>query len=231
MKNKILIILIIFCIAFSFSISQEKEKKSKIVSLKTSYFKYNNKTKDLFTDKGVILTTEDIIIKAKEILYNTDTEIANLKGDLEFKQTGTEITGEEAIIYLKEKKIILEKNIKMVQEKKEIKRETGLKEHLKEYIFLFGNKVEYDYEKKEGRMTGNVKVEQEDGFASGDSAEYYDKEEIIIVSGNVKLDKKDGDKLKCNKATIYLKDDTLEVEGNVEGKFKVEEEKIPETKF
>lgn len=221
---------------FSFSISQEKEKKSKIVSLKTSYFKYNNKTKDLFTDKGVILTTEDITIKAKEILYNTDTEIANLKGDLYFRQTGTEITGEEAIIYLKEKKIILEKNIKMVQEKKEIKRETGLKEHLQENIFLFGNKIEYDYGKKEGRMTGNVKVEQKDGEgegdkAEGDEAEYYDKKEIIIITGNVKLDKKDGDKLKCNKATIYLKDDTLEVEGNVEGKFKVEEDKIPETKF
>ena len=227
------LVILSLCLFISATIfAQKKEKKKyRIVKIEAKHIKYNNKTKDLWTNKGMILKSEDVTIVAKEFLYNTEKETIKASGDLKLTQKGTEITADKLSGNLKDKIIILQNNVKMIQEKKEIRRETTLKEHMKDIVTIFCDKIEYDYGKKEGKASGNIRVVQEDGFATGDRALYSDKEQIIKVIGNVKIERKDGSKLSCDRAVISLKDDWIEAEGDIKGVFKVEEEKVPETKF
>lgn len=214
--------------------------KYKNVYLKAERMRFNNKTKNLFADGSVVLTSEDMKILCESLLYNTESETAKITGSPVFTQPGTTIVGDVLHANFKEKKLRIENNVQVDQEKKAIKRETGLKEHLKDKFTLTCDFLNYDYGVKKGTAEGNIKIVQKsvkDGkedvetTAYGDKADYNGKTEILIVTGRVKIEQKDGEWINAQKATISLKEDWVEIEGAVEGIFKIEEEKIPDTKF
>lgn len=214
--------------------------KYKNVGLKADHMRFNNKTKNLFAEGNVVLTSEDMKILCENLLYNTEAETAKITGTPVFTQPGTTIVGEVLHANFKEKKLRIENNVQVDQEKKAIKRETGLKEHLKDKFTLTCDVLNYDYGVKKGAAEGNIKIVQKsvkDGkeeiatTAYGDKADYDGKTEILVVTGRVKIEQNDGEWLNAQKATISLKEDWVEIEGAVEGTFKIEEEKIPDTKL
>lgn len=214
--------------------------KYKNVGLKADHMRFNNKTKNLFAEGGVVLTSEDMKILCENLLYNTEAETAKITGSPVFTQPGTQITGDVLHANFKEKKLRIENNVQVDQEKKAIKRETGLKEHLKDKFTLTCDILNYDYGVKKGTAEGNVKVVQKsvkDGkeevetTAYGDKADYDGKTEILVVTGRVKIEQKNGEWINAQKATISLKEDWVEIEGAIEGILKIEEEKIPDTKL
>lgn len=218
--------------------------KYKNVGLKADHMRFNNKTKNLFAEKNVVLTMKekdgDMKILCEKLLYNTEAETAKITGSPVFTQPGTTIVGDVLHANFKEKKLRIENNVQVDQEKKAIKRETGLKEHLKDKFTLTCDFMNYDYGIKKGTAEGNIKIVQKsikDGkeeietTAYGDKADYDGKTEILVVTGRVKIEQKDGEWLNAQKATISLKEDWVEIEGEVSGTFKIEEEKIPDTKL
>lgn len=214
--------------------------KYKNVGLKADHMRFNNKTKNLLAEDNVVLTTEDMKIVCEKLLYNTEAETAKITGNPVFTQPGTQITGDVLSANFKEKKLHIEGNVQVVQEKKAIKKETSFKEKLKDKITMTCDRIDYNYGDKTGTAEGSVKVVQEEatpeGYkvhstAYGDKADYNGKDEILVVTGRVKIEQKDGEWLNAQKATISLKEDWVEIEGNIEGNFKIEEEKIPDTKF
>jgi lipopolysaccharide assembly outer membrane protein LptD (OstA) len=227
----LLVIFFLSLLNFLINSKEEKEKKYKIVNFKAKNVRYNNKTKNVFASGEVLITSGDMEITCESLLYNRETEIAKIWGNPVITQPGTKITCEKLTIDFKERKILVENKIEMVQEKKKIERETTLKEELGETITLHCDRIEYYYEKKEGIAEGNIKVFQEDATASGKKAYYQGKEERIIVEGDVRLERKNGEWITCQKAIISLKEDSIETEGLVESQLLIEEEKIPETKF
>lgn len=214
--------------------------KYKNVALKADHMRFNNKTKNLLAESNVVLTSEDMKIVCEKLLYNTEAETSKITGSPVFTQPGTQITGDVLYANFKEKKLKMEGNVQIVQEKKSIKKQTGFKEQLKDRITMTCNKVDYQYGDKNGVAEGNIKVIQEeatpDGYklhstAYGDKAEYNGKDEILVVTGRVRVEQNEGEWVNAQKATLSLKEDWVEVEGNIEGNFKIEEGKVPDTKF
>lgn len=218
--------------------------KYKNVGLKADHMRFNNKTKNLLAESNVVLTMKekdgDMKIVCEKLLYNTEAETAKITGSPVFTQPGSQITGDIMTASFKEKKLHIEGSVQVVQEKKSIKKQTGFKEQMKDKMTLTCDKIDYDYGNKTGKSEGNIKVVQEEatpeGYkvhstAYGDKADYNGKDEILVVTGRVKIEQKEGEWLNAQKATISLKEDWVEVEGNIEGNFKIEEEKIPDTKF
>ncbi len=214
--------------------------KYKNVALKADHMRFNNKTKNLLAESNVVLTSEDMKIVCEKLLYNTEAETSKITGSPVFTQPGTQITGDVLFANFKEKKLKIEGNVQIVQEKKAIKKQTGFKEQLKDRITMTCDKVDYQYGDKNGVAEGNIKVIQEeatpDGYklhstAYGDKAEYNGKDEILVVTGRVRVEQNEGEWVNAQKATISLKEDWVEVEGNIQGNFKIEEGKVPDTKF
>lgn len=218
--------------------------KYKNIGLKADHMRFNNKTKNLLAESNVVLTMKekdgDMKILCEKLLYNTEAETAKITGSPVFTQPGSQITGDIMTASFKEKKLHIEGSVQVVQEKKAIKKQTGFKEQMKDKMTLTCDKIDYDYGNKTGKSEGNIKVVQEEatpeGYkvhstAYGDKADYNGKDEILVVTGRVKIEQKEGEWLNAQKATISLKEDWVEVEGNIEGNFKIEEEKVPDTKF
>lgn len=210
---------------------ENDKQKYKIVKIKAQGFRYNNKTKDLFAYGEVIITGEDFKITTPEAIYNTENETAKIGKGFIFTQKGTVLTATKLDGFFKEKKVFVEGNVKLIQDKKDIKKKSSWKEKMKGKVTVTCDKMTFLYGIKQGSAEGNIKLVQEDTTAYGDRADYDGNQDLVVVKGNVKVEQQNGDNFQCEEIVISLKDDWMEAKGGITGDMKIEEEKVPETKF
>lgn len=220
----------------SFVSSAEKPKKKKIheVFITAARLTYNNKTKDVFADGNVKMQSRDMTLLSEKIYYNTNTKMAKVDVPFKLFGQGNTFTGNKVEANFKEKVVKAYGNVKFVQkkrksgkkpEKKEEKGEkiTSIKSKTREDVTITCDQFVYNYDSKEGTAEGNVKLYRADGVITGDHATYSGKPGLVVVTGNVKVEKTNGDWLTCKKATVSLKEDWVEAEGDIKSKIRVEE--------
>ncbi|OGC38594.1 hypothetical protein A2526_04165 [candidate division WOR-1 bacterium RIFOXYD2_FULL_36_8] len=169
-------------------------------------------------------------VKADNISFFLDDEKdININGNIELTQEKKNIVGNKAFYNKKENNIFFQDGTKAVIEKGGalLKEETtkklkspDAKNLLKEKTIIEANALNLSTKNGDVRAEGNVFVSQKGKEAKSDYADYSDLLEIITLTKNVYL-KKDTDWIKCEKITVFVKDEIFEATGSIEAEFKL----------
>ncbi|MBC7329154.1 LPS export ABC transporter periplasmic protein LptC [bacterium] len=213
---------------------EDKDEEEREIEFHFTKAKYDYKTKTYVFTKGELIDAkEKAKVEADEIVYNEETEKATAKGNLKFTDEENEITALSLEVDLKEKIVVLNGEVRVVnirkkkeEEKKEEKKE-GLKKYWKEKTILKCEKITYNYKDKIAYLEDKVVVTQEDKELVAQKVTWLGKEDKIILEGDVKFKDEKGQTMNCSKMVIYTKEDNewIEIEGPLSGIFKVKEKK------
>lgn len=236
--RSLFLILGVFSLLFLplISISQKSQgrEEEREIEFRFEKAKYDYKTKTYTFTKGELVDVkEKAMIEADEIVYNEETEKATAQGNLRFKDEENEITAPLLNVDLKEKIVVLEGGINIVNirkpkegEEKKSEKE-GLKKYWKDKTILKCNKVTYNYKDKIAHLEDEVVISQEDKELKAQKVTWLGKDDRIILEGNVVFKDEKGQILHCPKMVVYTKEDNewIDIEGPLSGTFKVKEKK------
>jgi lipopolysaccharide assembly outer membrane protein LptD (OstA) len=209
---------------------EEKKEEEREIEFHFTKAKYDYKTKTYVFTKGELIDAkEKAKIEADEIVYNEETEKATAKGNLKFTDEENEITAPSLEADLKEKIVVLNGDVMVVniRKKKGEEKKEGLKKYWKDKTILKCKKITYNYRDKIANLEDQVVVTQEDKELAAQKVTYFGKEDKIILEGDVKFKDDKGQTMNCSKMVIYTKEDNewIEIEGPLSGIFKVKEKK------
>lgn len=210
---------------------QPKEPSYKYVELlnaDSSRFKLGSEK--VYILKGnVKMRQGDTLLVADSVEYNEDEKVqtAVATGNLRITDPQNDITGAKGTSYFREKRAVVDGNVKIVTKPKGGQAKTskdGIKSNWKEPATITCDKLEYLYKGKVAKLSGNLKITQKNRIVTADSALYQVKDELITLSGNVNgRDEKNQTFSSPSDVIVSLKegDEWIEMKHAV-GKFRVE---------
>lgn len=160
------------------------------------------------------------VITADQMEYFTESENANLVGNVVLLQKEKKITGKKAFIKGPEEgdTVTIEEEAKVVQingewllEERILKPKPDDEEQkrlINERMTMTGDKIVLYRATDDMEVFGNVKITQKVGskerVATSDKATYSDKEQKAVLTGNVRLQRENGDWLTAETVTLFL---------------------------
>ena len=187
---------------------------------------YDRKNGFAIAKGKVKIIQNDITIYSDEARYDEKLKISFSPGaakvvhlDKESHNRITVITGSKMTVWHEEKKILIEKDVRLDREEdkfhippdtlakdKKEKRERTEKAIKKERTVVTADVMEYWSKKKDVFFTGNVVLLQKDKKTTGDKAQILDGPKLIILEGNAKMTQINGDWLVTEKIMEPEKD-------------------------
>jgi len=200
------------------SAAQEKVRE---IAIKADKARYNNKT-GITTFIGNVVVTqvgEKFEMTAERVEYEEKTDSATATGNLVFRDPDTTITGDKIQAFFAEKKAIISGNVKLSSHGKstggegEKQGESLREQYRKKKTTMTCDQIEYLYSEGKATATGNLRFAQEDKKGTAGKAIYLEEEEQILLEGDVEVVNEKGERLRCRRAIIYIKEDSIEAEG------------------
>lgn len=184
------------------------------------------------------------VVTADYIEYFTETENADLDGNVVMLQKDKKVTGDKARIRGPQEgdTMVVEGNAKVVQIRgnwlvvnKIIKPEPGDVEQqrlLREKLMIEADKITVFRATDDLKAEGNVKITQKvngkERIAVGKEATYSDKDQLAVLTGDVRFTSEKEEWLTAEKALFYTEEDKFEALGNsdkqVESEFLLDED-------
>lgn len=226
-----LFLLFFFAAAAAAPVGKDPAPPKQEVRFKADFVRYDKKAKTLNARGHIQLISKDMKLTGDALSYQTETQAGTLLGSPTFRQKGTLIQSEKLHFNLKEKELVAEGSVTIVQEKRAIHKESEFKKELGELVTLTCDKLAYQYGTKKGELTGHIVAKTKGRKVFGEKASIDGEQELIHVIGGVKVEKEDGEWLQADEALINTKEDWLELKGSIRGLLQVEQEKIPKTKL
>ncbi|MBI2251809.1 MAG: hypothetical protein HYU63_03505 [Armatimonadetes bacterium] len=90
--------------------------------------------------------------------------------------------------------------------------------------------MEFFWEKQEIFASKNVKIKQKNKRIFCNQAHYKQKKDFIHLIGNVNIEQEKDNWISADEAYMYLTEETVKAEGNVQGKLLIKEESGKESK-
>jgi len=225
------------------------EKKSTKVQVKHAARLYYDATSKIYhLTGGVILVHEDLTMVADQCDYDDNNNTAQATGHLKITDPESTLTGDLVKADFDRKLVQITGNVTIVtQKKKEEAREekpageggetraegekgSSVAEYRQKKTTITCPQIDYYYadDKKQAVVHGPLKAVQEDKTVYADKAFYDGIKDTVTLEGNIRLITAAGSEFRCPKATISLKDDSIQAE-DVTG-VAVEEKKPEENK-
>ena len=211
----IIFTLIYLCTSVIVFADTTEKKKEKLVKLNANMLNYN-KDKDLLIATGnVKITQEDVTITAGRGEFYMKNKTGLITGNVVLTKKEIVITGDKMDTDFNKKIYKFQGNVMLVQNRKNKKGE-------EDKVIWYCKALTINGDSKDLQVEGGVKITKKDLKIDADSAHYMDKDQTILLAGNVYIDQNNGEKwMKGDKATIYLKSEDFDVEGNVTSGFKL----------
>lgn len=208
----------------------ETAAKPKRVQVKhADRLSYDSAAKVYHLTGNVVLTHEDMTLSADKCDYDDKGNTAVATGHLKLTDPDSTLTGDLIKADFNQKLAQVIGNVTIVTQKQKIE-ENGkpVSEYRQKKTTITCPQIDYYYadDRKQGTVSGPLKAVQEDKSVWADKAFYDGIKDTVTLEGNIRVLTEAGSEFRCPKATISLKDDTLEAE-DVTG-VAVEEEETEE---
>ncbi|MEN6521236.1 MAG: LPS export ABC transporter periplasmic protein LptC [Armatimonadota bacterium] len=138
---------------------------------------------------NVIVKYQDMTMTSDRAVYTKKTEIVVAEGNFKIVDPENDITGTKGVAYLKERRSVVDGNVKLVTKPKgsdTAKNEESVQVQLRNPSTITCDKLEYFYKKKVAAADGNIKVTQKKRVIVAQKAVYDVKQELLTLTGGVK---------------------------------------------
>ncbi|MBI2843849.1 MAG: LPS-assembly protein LptD [Armatimonadetes bacterium] len=190
---------LVLCAALVFGVALSAQEKKQAESKKEEVFIGGEGTKwkmrgsedeRIYTITGnVVIEHLDTTLTANQVEYNEKTKIATAEGNLKIVDPESVITGKKGIAYFKERKTVIEGDVKLVTQPKKNGDAGGnpdsMRARLRGRSTITCDKMEYQYRNKVATAEGNLKVVQKDRTLDAKKAVYDVKQEFVTLTGGV----------------------------------------------
>jgi len=197
--------------------NDQESSSSAVVVEKLKSARYDNKKGIAWLEEAVIVH-EGSRMAADRIELNTRKSLGTASGHVRFEGERAKVSSDSARADFRGRRAVFEKDVHFVTELPATDTTPAQK------TTMVCAELEYFYRQRKGVATGPVRIEQADQRASGDAAIYDGEAETFTIMGSVKVENDRGETFECVKATLSLKDDTIDLEGPGKAQFLMEEE-------
>ncbi|MEN6372653.1 MAG: LptA/OstA family protein [Armatimonadota bacterium] len=138
---------------------------------------------------NVVVKYQDMTMTSDRAVYTKKTETVVAEGNFRIVDPENDITGTKGIAYLKDRKSIVDGNVRMITKPKgtdKAKSEESVQTQLHNPSTITCDKLEYLYKKKIATADGNIKVTQKNRVIVAQKAVYDVKQELLTLNGGVK---------------------------------------------
>jgi lipopolysaccharide export system protein LptA len=209
--------------------------------------------KRMLVENDVIIRQKDTVFRADRIevsMENDEPRVAVATGNPRATDPRNTVTGEKFTIYLKERRVLVEGNTKVVTRPKEKEpaapgggapggsapaaEEKSLRSQLKGETVITANRLEYDYRRKNLVAEGNLKFVNKGRTLMADRVTYSDKtEDLVLIGDNIHWVDEKGQQFTTRgpvKMNLTEGKETLEIAQPFTGKFFVKEDEEEDAK-
>lgn len=197
---------------------------------------------------GTAIAAEEVIVTAKKVWGDTDTNINYLEGDVRFVQGSTVITTEKAQVDTDRKTAVFERKVRLIHPDVKIQSKT-LEYDLKKEIGTFKNEVIMERIKTKATKGEEAKdpftlltnelyfetetknfiaqkgrIEHKDFTGEADLIEYNDQSQQLTLKENARLTRPKGEEIRGKLIIINVSEKSFKVIDSVSVEFEVEEE-------
>lgn len=207
--QKIFVFLFIVCVPAVLCAQKDKE-----VILGADKLEYNQKDNLIRLIGNVSIKFKDITIKGKKADFDTVTQKGKITGNVIIEQPGSKLTAEKSEIFYTEERAVLSGGVRLVTERSVIKEQAS-----NAISTLSAEKIEYFWNASKGKAEGSVLVISGGRKIRGDKAYFDGAKGMIQITGNVKVEQENGDWIEADRALVNLKKKDVLAEGKVRGTF------------
>lgn len=197
--------------------NDQQPSSSAVIVERLKSARYDNKKGIAWLEEAVIVH-EGSRIAADRIELNTRKGLGTASGHVRFEGERATVTSGSGRADFRGRRMVFEEEVRFVTELPATDTTPAQK------TTMLCTKLEYFYRQRKGVATGPVRIDQGDQRASGDAAIYDGEAETFTIMGSVKVENDRGETFECVKATLSLKDDTIDLEGPGKAQFLMEEE-------
>lgn len=190
--------------------------------------------------EGVViaLPEDEVTLYADRVEYDGKEEIAQATGHLRMVDPENVLTGKRILVYVKERRAVVEGEVRMVHTPKEAqkkeatpseKKEKGerLQKYREEVTLLTCDRLEYFYRRpRKAIASGRVRFEQPrvGRFATAEKGYYFEETDTVRLVGNVKAQDEKGQTFAGPEIELGVKEEWVRAKGPGQIVLYVEEE-------
>jgi lipopolysaccharide export system protein LptA len=200
--------------------------------------------KFLLLEKNVHLRHRETDFYAERIeltLEEREPRVAVATGNARAVDSRNTVTGEKFTIYFKERRVVVENNVKVVTRPKEKPagaaestkpaEEKSLRDRIKGETTVTAQRLEYDYRRKNLDASGNLKCVNKGRTLTADRLTFIDKTEELVLTGTIRWVDEKGTEIQTTgplKMTLTEGAETIEINSPLTGKFLIKEDETDE---
>lgn len=162
---------------------------------------------------------EDFILYAQDVIYNRAQNRAIATGKLRVETRDCTIRGERIEADFNEKKIVFTGSVALTTRAKG-DGISGNRQGFREQVTqkpakIYSARADWDYEDRQGVMTGNLRMTQGDGSGTCERINYDETQNVAQLVGNVRFRDKRNRVFNTPNLTIYINESRLVAEDSV----------------
>lgn len=180
---------------------------------------------------GAALANEETTVTASRIVFLWEANEAEAEGNVVVRQRDKTAWADRMIYSEPQNRLVLTGQVVLEQQSGEWlvreglvspPRDAGERQALASVTRMTCTRLVMSLRERDIIAEGPITVTQKDRSASGDRATYTEATRLLVITGrDVRLQEADGQRLRADKVTISLAEETFEAEGNVQTEFTI----------